>query len=108
MRAGRLNSEITIQQLVSGQDEAGQPVNTWETFATAWANIRHLSGMETIKAGAETSVVKASISIRYLDGVRAAMRVVCGSTTYEIKAVLPDMQRSAYLEPGRVGPRRRR
>jgi SPP1 family predicted phage head-tail adaptor len=46
--------------------------------------------VEAIKAGAEASVVQASIRIRYRTDVTSAMRVVHGSTTYEIKAVLPD------------------
>jgi SPP1 family predicted phage head-tail adaptor len=90
MQIGKLNRLVTIQQLAAGQDAAGQPVQTWSTLATVWANIRHLSGVETIKAGAETSAVKASIRIRRRTDVTTAMRVVHGSTTYEIKAVLPD------------------
>lgn len=90
MKAGPLNRLVTIQQPGTTQDEAGQPIPGWTTLATVWANIRHLSGVETIKADAPTSVVKASIRIRRRTDVTAAMRVVHGSTTYEIKAVLPD------------------
>ena len=90
MDSRRLNRKATLQHLVEGQDEAGQPVTTWANLATVWANIKHLSGVETIKANAETSAVKASIRIRYRTDLTAAMRVVHGATTYEIKAVMPD------------------
>ena len=90
MESRRLNRKVTIQHLVEGQDEAGQPTQDWAALATCWANIKHLSGVETIKADAQASAVKVSIRIRYRSDVTAAMRVVLGSTTYEIKAVMPD------------------
>lgn len=88
--AGTLNSRVTIKYPASTQDEAGQPIPSWATLATVWANIRHPSGVETIRADAEASVVKASIRIRRGPAVDASMQVVHGSTTYKIRAVLPD------------------
>jgi SPP1 family predicted phage head-tail adaptor len=92
MRAGPLNCRVTIQQKSSTQDAAGQPVLSWTTLATVWANIAHQSGLESIRANKETSLVRTSIRIRKRADVTAAMRVVYGSTTYEIKAVLPDLE----------------
>ena len=92
MKAGMLNSRISIQQLSTGQDAIGQPVTTWTTLATVWANIRYLNGVETIKADTPTSVVKASIRIRRRTDITPAMRVVFGATTFQINAVLPDEQ----------------
>lgn len=90
MDSRRLNRKVVLQSATTVQDETGHPVPTWATLAPVWANIRHLSGVETIRAGAQTSAVKVSIRIRYRDDVTASMRVVLGSTTYEIKAVMPD------------------
>lgn len=98
MDIGKLNSRVTIQQMAAGQDDIGQPVATWNTLATVYANIRHLKGLEAIRADAQASVVKASIRIRLRADVTPAMRVVHGSTTYEIKAVLPDAQRREYVD----------
>ena len=78
MRTGYLNNRVTIMQPSATQDTVGQPILTFTELATVWADIRHKSGLESIKADAETSVVKAS------------MRAVHGDVTYEIKAVLPD------------------
>lgn len=86
----RLNSPVTIKRLASGQDDIGQPVNTWTDLASVWANIRHLSGSESIKADALASSVKASIRIRKRTDVTSAMRVHHGSVVYEIRAVIPD------------------
>lgn len=103
MDARNLNRLVLIQKLVAGQDEAGQPVQTWENLIATGdgkirANLRHLSGVETIKADAVASAVKASIRIRYRTDVTAAMRVVHGGTTYEIKAVMPDEAGREYTD----------
>ena len=87
-----LKSLVTVQVLQAGQDAIGQPITTWATFKTLRANIRYLNGLETIKADAQTSVVKASVRIRRRTDITAAMRVVFGATTFEIKTVLPDEQ----------------
>jgi SPP1 family predicted phage head-tail adaptor len=90
MEIGKLNRLVTIQQQSTTQDAAGQPAPTWSDLASVWANIRYLSGMETIKAGAEMAVAKASIRIRFRSDVTAAMRVSIGETVFQIKAVMPD------------------
>ena len=98
MKAGPLNSRVSIMQLVAGQDEIGQPTQTWETLATVWASILHQNGAESIRADKEASIVKASIRIRRRTDVTAAMRVHHGATVYEIKAVLPDEQDRERLD----------
>jgi SPP1 family predicted phage head-tail adaptor len=92
MQAGRLNTPIVIQQPATGTDAIGQPLTGWVDFAAVWAHVRHLSGTESIKAGATVSAVQASMRIRTLAGVTAGMRVVAAGQVYAIKAVLPNMQ----------------
>lgn len=98
MDAGRLSRKVIIEQHVAGQDALGQPTATWETVATVWADIRHQGGLESIKAGADTSIVKASIRIRYRNGINAGMRVKHGSDIYDIKAVLPDAAKREHVD----------
>jgi SPP1 family predicted phage head-tail adaptor len=103
MRAGRLNALVVIQRPAAGQDSAGQPNVGFVNLDAAgdgstWAQIRHLNGLETLRAGAAPSVVRASIRIRYRTDVTARMRVVYGSTVYEIKAVLPDEERKQHVD----------
>lgn len=89
--AGSLNSRVTIETPTMTQDAAGQAIPSWSTLATVWANIRHLNGAESIKADAESSLVKASIRIRKGPSVDASCRVVHhGGETYRVRAVLPD------------------
>jgi SPP1 family predicted phage head-tail adaptor len=98
MDAGKLNSRIKLQSLSSGQDSIGQPVQTWTDVATVWGNIKHLSGNSAIKSDADTSLVKASIRIRRRTDINAGMRVLFGSISYDIKAVLPDEQAKQHLD----------
>lgn len=92
-----LNHRINIEQRAAGEDALGQPVETWELVAAVWADIKHLSGLSAIKAGADVSLVQASIRIRHRTGIDAGMRVTHGGQQYDIKAVLPDGKRQ-YLD----------
>lgn len=92
MQAGRLRHRITIQLLQSTQNDSnGNFDDSWMAFAVDWpADVHPLSGREFLAAGAEQSEVVARITIRYLDGVKKAMRVLHGAQVFNIHAVLPD------------------
>ena len=94
--AGKYRHLVRIEQLVTGQDAAGQPLRTWQLFAQVWADIRFDTGLETLRADLTKSVAKASIAIHHLPGVTAAMRVVHGTAVYDIQAVLPDPRNSVH------------
>lgn len=98
MRAGTLNVRVTVQQLAAGVDALGQPVQTWSDVATLWANVRHSSGVESIKADVIRTVVRASVRIRYRTDINAGMRVVAGVQTYNIVTVLPDIGGKEYTD----------
>jgi SPP1 family predicted phage head-tail adaptor len=87
---GNLNCLIALMRQASGQDEIGQPNGVWSAAARLWANIRYGTGAEAIRSDALTSIAKASIRIRKRADVTSADRIVYGSTTFEILAVLPD------------------
>lgn len=95
MRAGTLNQRVAVQEhRYIGQDPmTGEELREWVTVIECWADIQHLSGLETIKNAVPTSTVKASIRVRYRPGIRAAMRIVHGATVYDIEAVLPGQHR---------------
>ena len=98
MRAGALDTLITIQRKAPGVDDWGQPLpDGWADVATVWADIKHLSGIESIKADANTSVVSASIRLRRRTDIDAGMRVSSGARVYDIEAVLPGRKRD-YMD----------
>ena len=99
MQAGRLDTRITIQRKTGGTDAWGAPLpEGWETHATVWSNIRHLSGSDAIKADAEVSTVRASIRIRFRSDITAGMRVLVGLAVYQIEAVMPDLGRREFVD----------
>ena len=67
-------------------------------MGAVWARIRNPNGLEAIKADATTSIVKASIRIRYRTGLDASMRVVHGNTYYSILAILPDEVKREFID----------
>lgn len=95
MKAGTLDQRITLQrQAGAAVDDIGQPLGeSWSDVAYLWANARHLSGIESIRAGAAVSQVKASMRIRYRAGIDSGMRVLLGSSVYQIEAVIPHGRR---------------
>jgi len=98
MRAGTLSERCVIQRKTQGTDSWGAPLpEAWQDYATVWANVRHLSGVESIKSGADVSVVKASIRIRWRQDITAGMRVLHGAQTFDVEAVLYG-QRREYVD----------
>ena len=92
MKAGMLRHRVTLQSRVDTVDDIGQPSTSWLTVATVWADVRYLSGLSAIKSGADISVSKCSIRMRY-KAVSAGQRIVYGDEVFEIDAVLPDGKR---------------
>lgn len=93
-----LNSRIEIRQMVQLRDTAGQPIGSdWVLVGKAWADIRHPSGSESIRADRPTSTVLASMKVRQRADIAAGMRVLHGGRTYTIDAVLPDEQSRMHM-----------
>lgn len=90
--------KVKLQQPADGQDDIGQPATVWSDVATIGADIRHKTGLEEIKGDAQTSTVKASVRVRYRDGITAGMRLLHGATAYNIISVLPDVGRREYVD----------
>ena len=98
MYAGQFKTRITIQHYTDAEDASGATVKRWEPLAEVWANVRHLSGYEAIKADAVTSVTRASVRIRLRTGINAGMRVLANGLTYEIKSVQPDLTSRQHVD----------
>jgi SPP1 family predicted phage head-tail adaptor len=96
MKAGLLRHRVTLQSRVDAVDEIGQPSTSWLTTATVWADIRYLSGLSALKAGADVSVGKCTIRMRYR-AINAGQRIVYGNEVFDIQQVLPDGKKS-YLD----------
>lgn len=105
-----LNKRVTLQQLTTTQDAAGQPgADGWvnviaEGDGKIWAGIRDISGRDFVAAGGAQNSVSTVITIRFRSGVRAAMRVLYGDDIYKIEAVLGADNRRLQLACSRGAP----
>lgn len=88
MQAGKLRHRVQIQQHVQGYDEAGQPIQEWQTVANVWAAVEPLRGRELLAAMALTNETTTRIRIRYHPGITGAMRVLFDGTAYNITSVI--------------------
>lgn len=95
MRAGPLRYTVSLQQLVAGSPQqlpSGEPDKAWATLATVYADIRPLRGQALFVAQQANAKVNVEIDLRYSSEVSSAsagMRVLHGSTVYDIEWVPP-------------------
>ena len=94
MRAGKLRDRIAIRHRQTSSDALGQPSTSWVDVAILWAEVKFVSGIETIKAGRETSTSRASVRIRNMSGIVRQMRAQLGGVDYEIVDIIPDPKRA--------------
>ncbi len=96
-RLGAANRLVSIQAPSTTPDAAGQPGTGWAEVGTEWVSIRYQTGAEANRADVPTSVAKVSIRLRLRTTYTSGMRVVDGSTVYNILAVLPDLRYRDYM-----------
>lgn len=88
MRIGNLRNYITIQNATETTDVNLEVILTWGVFASVWAEITPLVGREYYASKVVNAEVSASIKIRYLSGITPEMRIIDGTHTYGIEAVI--------------------
>lgn len=88
MRAGELDRRITIASFTESQNAYGEPVKTWNTLATVWANVKPASGREFFNSNQRVAEVDTIFKIRYRDDVTPQMRVLYNGSIYDIKSIL--------------------
>lgn len=98
MRAGKLNTRISVLRQDQVRTGGGQVVGQWIEHAAIWADVKFPSGIGTIKADSDVSLVRASMRIRFREDIRADMRVVTGGLVFDVQAVLPDLARREYVD----------
>jgi len=90
MRAGRLDRRIVIQRAISSADAFNQPVETFSTLATVWAEAIPVNDGERMKAGQTLADKMIRFTIRYsstVDNVDPRDRIVFDGRTYDIAGV---------------------
>ena len=88
MQAGKLDRRIVIQSRSLAQDGAGQPVETWATLCTVWANVEHLRGSEPFQGEQFNAQRKTTFKVRWRDDIDETMQVVFDDDTYRVQSVV--------------------
>ncbi|MFA5313219.1 MAG: phage head closure protein [Methanomassiliicoccales archaeon] len=97
MRAGELGKRITIQSPTRTSDGAGGWSVVWGTFSTMCASIEPVSGREPYSAQQLQGHVSHKVRIRYLAGVTHGMRVLYGTRTFDIQAVIDEDEKGVSM-----------
>ena len=97
-RIGELTKRIELQNVTQTFDAYRVPVNTWTTFATVWANITPLAGMEKFNAQQKTAELSHKITIRYNSTITPKSRVKFGSRIFEISEILNEDEGNVYMQ----------
>jgi SPP1 family predicted phage head-tail adaptor len=98
MDPGKLNRKVEIQQRSTGVDVIGQPLDGWQLVAHEWVRIIPRAGKDAVQADARTSSVPVTVRMRWRSYVTHGMRVVEGSTVFEILAVPPRDSGWQYMD----------
>lgn len=96
--SGRLRHRVTIQRRASGQDEAGQPVDTWTDYKTVWAEIKPMQGEEYYTQTAERAEITHELRMRGGITVRPRDRIRFGGRTFDIEHVADQYEIGKYLK----------
>jgi len=89
MMPSDLTQRVTIERLAdAGQDDYGQPIESWLTVGIVWAAVEPQAGREFVAAGALQAELIVKVRIRYLAGITSADRVTHDGRTYNITAVV--------------------
>lgn len=87
MRAGRLHEVVDIKKKSVTKNAVGEEVLDWVTIdggANVWAAVEPISGTEGAEASQIHAEVSTKIIIRYVEGIRASMRVHHGDDVYQL------------------------
>jgi SPP1 family predicted phage head-tail adaptor len=97
MRAGKMDSIITIQRYSRVVDEGGGSVLTWTDLVTVRAQIIQATTEEFMKSYGASDETAVIFRTRYVDGLKTADRVVWNGVNHNIKE-LKEIRRRKGLD----------
>jgi SPP1 family predicted phage head-tail adaptor len=87
---GELNQRVRILVQTRDPDGGGGYTEVWNVIATVWADVAPRAGNNVFAADALQSRVEYRVTIRRNAAVSVGMRVVAGTLTLSIAAILDD------------------
>lgn len=100
MRIGKLSERITIEDFTIAQNDYGEELQTWESYASLWAEVRQPSANERFqgRSDRESATVQYQIKIRFRDDIAHTMRVVWRNKILDIVSITdPDGSRTETI-----------
>jgi SPP1 family predicted phage head-tail adaptor len=98
MSAGRLRHRITIEEKAQAPDGVGGFSETWQTFATVWAEVKPLRARERFFAEKIESSITHLVKLRFRFGIDPEMRIMHGGRTLKILGIVNVEERNQWLE----------
>ncbi|MGE4043320.1 MAG: phage head closure protein [Acetobacteraceae bacterium] len=98
LKPGDLRHAVTIEQRSRTDDGAGGGIETWSTFASAYASIQPQQGREMFLDGQMVTIQRIKVRMRYLPGLTTAHRIRFGSRLLNIREVLNIEERNIVHE----------
>lgn len=92
MDFGRLKHRVTLQRFEI--DDGPYREEIWLDKGKVWAEMSSISGDELIASGAELSSVTYKIIVRFRKDITAKNRIKYDGKIFNIKAVLPNNNRT--------------
>lgn len=96
MRAGKLDSSITVQRFTNTVDDYGTPVSTWTDLVTSRAQIIQQSTEEFIRGYGASDDAIVIFRVRWIDDITTADRIAFDGETYNIKELKPIGRRKGF------------
>lgn len=85
-RIGNFDQRITIQRAAESQTY-GEPILTWSTYATRWANVQPRGGNEAVMGDTLQPFSRIRVVMRYDNLITEKMRIVWEEKTYNIVSI---------------------
>jgi SPP1 family predicted phage head-tail adaptor len=86
MRAGKLDRIIVVQQVSLSQDIMNEPIQTWSTYLTCYAEWRPITTNERFRAQGDHSIDAGRFITRFY-AINPLMRISFDSKIYKITGI---------------------
>jgi len=102
MEIGKLDRRITFQTRSTTKDKFGQKLTVWSDFATVWANVKSIGGVEKMRASSVGSTLSHVIVTRYSPDyapliLASAMRIKYGDRILNIQTASETDDRKSFI-----------
>lgn len=93
-----MRNRLALQSVSRANDEYGQAIETFTTYATVWGSLEPLSARELIGANAQNAEVTHKAIIRYSTSVATTDRISFDSRAFEIASMMNIRERNHRME----------